>query len=87
MRTREEIEKKLNDYNPRTPEGGLAHIICLQLEVLLDIRDLLEEQGKIEITGSPIPCMHNMQPFNYKGNWGASVPPPTEKCSKCGYMV
>ncbi len=26
---------------------------------------------------------HDMQPYQHRGAWGASVPPPTRQCTKC----
>jgi len=38
----------------------------------------------IDKVNEPRYCLHNYVPRQYEGSWGASVPPPTMFCTKCG---
>lgn len=51
MRTREELQGIINKITPTVTQGE-----NLMLEVLLDIRDLLIEANKVEITGVSGTC-------------------------------
>lgn len=72
MRTRNEIKQEF-------PSGSAYSSQNLILEVLLDIRDLLQT--------TCTQCSHNFVDYQFKGAWGGTVQPPTKICTKCNMTV
>ena len=70
MRSREEIMKGFWESGMTKAEGATI----ASLEVLLDIRDLLQKDD----------CPpHDLVDHIYSSAWSSTVPMPNKKCTKC----
>ncbi len=71
--------EKLNEWEEiKDTQGITISRKWNAIEILAEkINELIDERNK------PSCPPHNFIPYLYEGMWGASMPPPNMKCTKC----
>ena len=67
----------------KSKERGAALVMLAYIEMMLQEEDKPHMGGSGGSRNTESCPPHNFIPFQYEGGWGASVPPPNMKCTKC----